>query len=125
LSNESFLLRDVLTDSTFIINASNAKYTVTIPINAYATRILKFERLTLVNDKIKSNVKVYPNPAANFLHVDLGVLRNDVLVKIFSIEGRCVYENILNNNLKLDLSKLENGMYLISVDGYYTRFIKQ
>jgi glycosidase len=125
LSNESFLLRDVLTDSTFIINASNAKYTVTIPINAYATRILKFERLTLVNDKIKSNVKVYPNPAANFLHVDLGVLRNDVSVKIFSIEGRCVYENILNNNLKLDLSKLENGMYLISVDGYYTRFIKQ
>lgn len=125
LSNESFLLRDVLTDSAFIISASNSKYNVTIPINAYATRILKFERLTLVNDKIKSIVKVYPNPAANFLHVDLGVLRNDVSVKIFSIEGKCVYENILNNNLKLDLSKFENGMYLISVDGYYTRFIKQ
>ncbi len=125
LSNESFLLRDVLTDSTFIINASNAKYNITLPINAYATRILKFERLTSINDEIKSNVKVYPNPATNLLHIDLGTLRNNVSVKIFSIDGRCVFEKSINNNLKLDISKFDTGMYLINVDGYYTRFIKQ
>lgn len=125
LSNESFLLRDVLTDSTFIINASNAKYNITIPINAYATRIMKFERLTSVHEEIKSNVKVYPNPATNLLHIDLGTLRNNVSVKIFSIDGRCVFEKSINNNLKLDISKFDTGMYLINVDGYYTRFIKQ
>ncbi len=125
LSNESFLLRDVLTDSAFIISASNAKYNITLPINAYATRILKFERLTSINDEIKSNVKVYPNPATNLLHIDLGALRNNVSVKIFSIDGRCVFEKSINNNLKLDISKFDTGMYLINVDGYYTRFIKQ
>lgn len=125
LSNESFLLRDVLTDSAFIISASNAKYNITLPINAYATRILKFERLTSINDEIKSNVKVYPNPATNLLHIDLDALRKNVSVKIFSIDGRCVFEKSLSNNLKLDISKFDTGMYLINVDGYYTRFIKQ
>lgn len=125
LSTDNFLIRDLMTDSTFIISNSNSKYNFNISIKSYGTRILKFESLTNINNEFEKNFKIHPNPASNFLQIDISNLSNDVQVKIFSIEGKCVYENSSNTNLKIDLSTLSNGMYLISVDGIYTRFIKE
>ena len=125
LSNDSYLLRDVLTDSAFVVSASNSKYNITIPINAYATRILKFERLTSINDVFAKDIKVYPNPASNYLQIDLSNLIDGVNVKIFSIDGKCIYEKTSYSNIKIDISSFEKGMYIICIDSYYTRFIKQ
>ena len=62
----------------------------------------------------KENVKIYPNPAQTELHLDMPLLATDVAeVSIISLTGaQILRKNNLNTNNLLNISSLQNGLYL-------------
>ena len=65
----------------------------------------------------KENIKIYPNPAQTELHLDIPLLATDIAeISIISLTGaQIVRKNNLNTNNLLDISSLQNGLYLCYV----------
>lgn len=60
---------------------------------------------------------VYPNPTSNVLNVVLDANIQAQSVKVFDFTGRLVMEQAVNaaTAVKMDISNLDNGMYLVQV----------
>jgi hypothetical protein len=71
------------------------------------------------------NVYVFPNPTSGMVKID-GLVNNDIL-KIFDMQGKSIQLNSSNNN-EIDLSKVENGVYFLSITRnekqYYFKIIR-
>ena len=83
--------------------------------------------LQQVEEKLFSNVKVYPNPFNEVLNVDIdNTPEKPVSLELYSIEGQLqtVYKNI--NQIQINTSNLPKGIYLFKVvfDSGRTEFIK-
>ncbi len=67
-------------------------------------------------------VKIYPNPAHNELNVELS--GDDNFYEILSLDGKILKSDLLVNN-KINVSNLENGIYLLNLDNSNViRFVK-
>lgn len=64
-------------------------------------------------------VKLFPNPANNFITIELeNILNNEpVEVKIIDLMGRCVYQpvNITASSLHINTSSFTSGVYIVSI----------
>ncbi|MFK7781212.1 T9SS type A sorting domain-containing protein [Psychroserpens sp.] len=70
-------------------------------------------------------LKIYPNPAENILNIKTD--RNEILnLTILDVVGKEVIQTSLESTTRIDVSKLEAGIYLIKFDGFETthKFIK-
>ena len=71
----------------------------------------------------KSNIAVYPNPATGF--ISISGLDNAENVTIYDISGRTVANQSVTSDSKIDIAKLESGVYFASINGFQNiRFIK-
>ncbi|MBN2728866.1 MAG: CotH kinase family protein [Bacteroidales bacterium] len=62
-----------------------------------------------------SDVQVYPNPASQ--NVNIVIHDNDEhIVQVFSIDGKMLISQSMNQEMQLDISMLDNGLYLILID---------
>ncbi len=73
---------------------------------------------TTVNESQLLNCQIYPNPASDFVNIDFddpGKLPSSV--EIYTIEGKKIYtnNNINSSTLKIDLTKMLKGAYIIRV----------
>lgn len=75
-------------------------------------------------EDLTPKLKIYPNPASNFLMIDLNKEFESSIVKIHNIYGKMVFSERITEN-KIDISKLNNGIYFISLNKQTARFIKQ
>ncbi len=65
-----------------------------------------------------STLEVYPNPAADVLTIANLNVEGNVTITLLNTQGKVVYTNTVSNvngNYELDLSKFENGIYIIEV----------
>ncbi len=76
------------------------------------------------------HLKLYPNPADNYLKFDASVLvtGKPAEMKIYSVFGQLILQKLLNNNT-IDIAFLREGMYMLTLttDGklYTTKFLKR
>jgi hypothetical protein len=72
-----------------------------------------------------ADLKIYPNPADHIVHLKFDKARSNSMVKIFSINGQEVLSQKLqpSNLSKIDVSSLNNGIYLIKVYSEKTAMI--
>ncbi len=77
-----------------------------------------------INEHESDLFKIYPNPSDGIFTVELiSAGQNEYRVQIFSANGTCVFDRIINqaiaNNseLKIDLSNQHTGMYLMKING--------
>jgi hypothetical protein len=64
---------------------------------------------------LNAGIKVYPNPASNFVNVtsEVGLLN----VRIVNYTGQVVYQqNVLDNNVKISTSELSAGIYILQME---------
>ena len=64
------------------------------------------------------SIKVYPNPTADILKVEIEGLQKDSRVKIemFDLKGAKLYSNETNNNrYDIDLSQRTTGVYILNI----------
>ncbi len=68
-----------------------------------------------VFENIRQNLRIYPNPAVNYLVVDLGG-EAEVEVSLVNIIGRRVYyRNLTIDKLTIDLSSIPAGAYFLTI----------
>lgn len=90
-----------------------------------------FDTTTLSNDVLSyENIKVFPNPAKDVLNVTLGI--NDVSfneINLFDITGRWItnvrIDNSDKNHLKVDVSDLHPGIYMLKLQSGDKQFIEK
>ncbi len=64
--------------------------------------------------RLGSGIKVYPVPAKDILHIDLGISSQSTQIRVLNHQGICVHQvNTDQRLLDLDLSGLADGMYLL------------
>lgn len=81
-------------------------------------------------ENVNSFVSLYPNPATNNLNVTYQSKANMSTMLIFNIVGEIVLtntvKNIIGDNIhNLDISKLTDGIYFVTIDNKSYKFIKQ
>ena len=93
--------------------------------NATLNKIVKIEPSTIIISGIEENIlldgnRIYPNPVENTLFFS----NYGNSVQIFDVTGKLVVSE--NNNMNsMDVSKLDNGIYLIELDGVQFKFVKK
>jgi hypothetical protein len=78
-----------------------------------------------VSKSDKGTIKVYPNPASNFIIADV---QNAQAYEIIDLTGRQFMLNENPDSNKIDISELPNGIYCLKVKAnesiYNSRFVK-
>jgi uncharacterized Ntn-hydrolase superfamily protein len=75
-----------------------------------------------VDEVTKVNFNVYPNPTKNSITVENKGLETYKLT-ISNIIGRVIYENKIQNTLKIDVSTFSSGVYFISLSNDNQSFV--
>ena len=71
----------------------------------------------------KVSVKVYPNPASNYLIIDIDYADN---IKVFDLYGKQVLSlSKVSNGVRVQTSNWENGLYLVQVNDQVFKVIVQ
>jgi PKD repeat protein len=75
-----------------------------------------------------SMVKVYPNPAKEFITIEIAESANDGMITLVDLTGKQVYKALFNKQQIVPIYDLNNGMYLVKIEVknqiYYTKFLK-
>ncbi|MFP5471550.1 MAG: DUF4465 domain-containing protein, partial [Bacteroidia bacterium] len=76
------------------------------------------------NELSNNDVKIYPNPVKDFVVIENIGLNAEV--KLFNTLGALIYDEITTTSeLKINTSNLENGVYVLMVDGITHKIVKQ
>ncbi len=65
---------------------------------------------TEINSINNSNISIFPNPANDFVNI---TTKNNGNLQLIDINGKVLINTKVNNNIKIDISDLYNGIYLI------------
>ena len=68
-------------------------------------------------------LKIFPNPVTNFLIIDMDKKDEFSIVKIYDIYGQIAISERITVN-KINVSKLNSGIYFININGQTAAFIK-
>ena len=70
-----------------------------------------------VNDvMIPSEIEIYPNPANNVVNVKIDNYETDDMITITDVSGRTlIAETVTNDEMKVDVSNLSKGLYIVKV----------
>lgn len=68
-----------------------------------------------VEQTTTNNVKVYPNPINDFVNITTN--SNNMSVKIYSIDGKMIENQVVNsNNLRISTDNFNSGIYFVQVE---------
>lgn len=71
------------------------------------------------------DIKVYPNPTSNFVNIKFKNVNNRV-IKLYSIRGEQVlYKESNAQNETIDIEKLPNGVYFLSINNTMLKVVKK
>jgi hypothetical protein len=72
---------------------------------------------TGIADDIYQDYKVYPNPAHEYVTIDMAREQTNVNIKIFDMTGNLLRMEALDRftKVELDLSEFKAGMYMIQI----------
>jgi hypothetical protein len=64
-----------------------------------------------------ANIQVFPNPTDNTVTVTFG--GNEARIKIFDIQGKLLFDSVINTNETIDLYNFESGIYWFKIETDY------
>ena len=78
---------------------------------------------TVSNNNINNNrFKIYPNPSNGKFIV---MTENNVKIEILNILGNIIYQSNNSSTQEIDLSFVENGIYIININSENERFTEK
>jgi hypothetical protein len=70
-----------------------------------------------INENIVSKIKIYPNPAQDFVSIELPKNYNQAQLSIYNLTGQLVLQKqIIQPNQTMPITELGNGMYIFVVE---------
>ena len=91
------------------------------------------KQIVITNTSIESLlensfVKVYPNPAKDYINIEIAESNYDGMLTLIDLTGKLVYKAIFNKQQIVPINDLNNGIYLVKIEVnnqiYYSKFIK-
>lgn len=83
---------------------------------------LNVQTSTGIKEPAADLLKVYPNPVAGVLTIEASPT---AAVKLYTVNGQLILSQTLTNGPRLDLTWLDQGLYLLWVDERVYRLIKE
>ena len=110
----------VVTDSvkqvvTYDWDESTSQWELTLRLTFYYSD----PGVTSIHDVSSAELKVYPNPATEFVVFDGIESSGSAYVELFDIQGKIVLSQTIDHNQKVYVQQLDQGLYLykFSLDG--------
>ena len=108
-----------LPDGSVIYNSAGIIFDVNIPVITNTT-FLTIGRLLNTGfnsvDNEKFDVFAYPNPFETEIHITSTQINNNTSIKIFNLEGKCIYEgSATNQEFVIHRKNLVAGMYIYNI----------
>ena len=81
---------------------------------------------TGISSIVNNKFEIFPNPANNYIQIKMTTNElNGKTIRVYNVVGELVKTvNINNNEIRINIADLENGVYHINIDNYSTKFIK-
>lgn len=93
----------------------NACYTLNIA-TITATRMMEQSGGDVIEGQVK--VDIFPNPAGEVVNLNVQGYEGFLRISMMNILGERVFEHVYSDqNIRLDLSSLQRGLYLVDVSG--------
>ena len=75
-------------------------------------------------EELSSSFNIYPNPTSTEIKIT-SQLNGEADVRIYDMTGRCVKDIHVNdmNNATINISDIDNGLYLININGSFEKLI--
>ncbi|MCI4668102.1 MAG: T9SS type A sorting domain-containing protein [Bacteroidia bacterium] len=86
-----------------------------IPANGTGFQFIRQDFSTSNEEEVRNPISVYPNPASDFIKLDLQSSR-PATVTLFDIQGRTLKQESLYSSQKMDISNFRAGTYLLKVE---------
>jgi hypothetical protein len=64
----------------------------------------------------EKTLRIFPNPAEDYLNIDSPFSTNNIQTMIFNASGALVFAGYLDQGKQLDISSLKPGIYFIRSD---------
>ncbi|OAB79967.1 T9SS type A sorting domain-containing protein [Cochleicola gelatinilyticus] len=85
-----------------------------VSLNAYVAELAAYQiDLSIHEAEIIDTVKIYPNPTNDFLNITANILLSTYT--IHSISGKIIKQGSINTQQKINVSKLAQGVYFITI----------
>jgi hypothetical protein len=68
-----------------------------------------------VDNSPEITISVYPNPASDFVTINLKGAISNGTIKIYSALGSEVFVDSIENSKKIDLSEFKNNVYIVKI----------
>ena len=75
-----------------------------------------FDHITSVETLETPNIRIYPNPATNYLKIS-SEQNTAIPYQIFALDGRLVLSGSAHSEEPIAISSLAKGLYLLKIDG--------
>ena len=102
---------------------SNGNYTVTITDSNSCTQTSAIYSLTTIGlqNINPHNFSIYPNPATNSIYIN-NPNQKQTSITITDLLGNTIIQaNLIKTNESIDISKLSNGIYIITIDNSFNQ----
>ena len=77
---------------------------------------IQYNGLVGVEDVSVQGISIYPNPASDFLDIQIDVSNPDASISIYNIQGKAmISQSLLGVNTKIDISVLNPGVYIMRI----------
>jgi hypothetical protein len=110
-----------LVNNVEIIDNTSPTYTIS-SISEITDVKVKFGNTSSITSFSGDNIGFYPNPTTNGFYFNTNKTET-VLLKIYNAEGQIVLSNEASNGDYIDVSKLEQGIYIIKTEKYSSKLI--
>ncbi len=111
ISNEAF--------SKSIINIPQKLQT--LDLSNYLSDYLLQATVTDLEKHPLTPLKIYPNPASNYLKINL---QGANAVRIYSIEGILIYQSAFNDETTIDVTRFKQGIYVVRLNNQKAQLVQ-
>lgn len=119
------------TDSPGVVEATNNDNALTFQFHSDGSQvgagwkaIIDCTILDNISDISNDQLKIYPNPAFNMVHISMDQIIEDV--EIINLSGQVVYQSsVSSNEIDVNIGSLQSGIYIIKVRGFNQNYFQK
>jgi hypothetical protein len=98
-----------------LINTGNSDIIITKLGNSFVSGISQHK---------SSNIKIYPNPTSNVIYIEGLTPEEKSVVTIYDVQGKLILSKEILDNTTIDISHLNQGVYMIRIGNVVQRIVK-